>query len=361
MMNPDKKLLREFIEETLKEDLGGDYAGLGFDGGMGGGYGMGGGLGSASGMYKAFIQPFVDVVQVTAGKTKELTNRAILLARVALEAIKRTFIPSLKNHFDDIFEEENAELDRIKNEYADAYASTWEVLKDADIAIMAFMYRPDLVLTALAAKSAPGAIARTLSVLSGGKLDLSMEKLKLMFKLPQSSGKHHKSTFDDHADSMGMGGGYGGGMGGYWGESVIREADDQVDDERIQKFVKNKKVRSIIMSNPDVQAIAKISQKLTRDTLNNVYDDASKVAAAKTFNDLKKIVPGFNIEQFNDLEGDERSAAETASVKLAKETMKSFYIQKLTKQVEGAIKSGVPEGHPWVTDYMATIAKIKQL
>ena len=214
-----KKLLRECIKETLlSEDMGGDYAGLGLDPMAGSPYGAH--FASGDQLYNIFIKPFADVVGVAAGKTKEVSVKAQTLLKVTFESVLTTLLPIFKDKYEEIFASEKQKIDQIKSEYADVYQATWDAFQDADVMIAAFMFRPDLFITAQFAKKAPRAAAEILSVLSGGSLD---NILRGILKGGGERKRGHRGT----SDSGGTGGGdpygyTGGGDGmGMYGESVF--------------------------------------------------------------------------------------------------------------------------------------------
>ena len=41
--------------------------------------------------------------------------------------------------------------------------------------------------------------------------------------------------------------------------------------------------------------------------------------------------------------------------------MKEFYVKQLEGQVKAAVEAGVPQSHPYVTDYQKVIQRIKSL
>ena len=118
MGSKDERLLREYITVVLREDgyggfggYGADYAGLGIDPMAC----MPGRVHYTDGdaMYKTFIKPFVDVVGVAAGKTKELSQRAVTTAKVAFESIMTTLIPVLTDDYAEVFRQEHEEIQKI--------------------------------------------------------------------------------------------------------------------------------------------------------------------------------------------------------------------------------------------------------
>lgn len=331
-----KVLLRECIQEILKED---DYGGLGMSDAMVGPYGMH--YASGEQLYNIFVKPFTDVVGVAAGKTKELSEKGQTLLRVAFESVATTLIPILKDSYGEIFEKEKEQIDKIRSEYSEVYNATWEAFRDNDVLVAAFMYRPDLFLTAKFAEKAPKAAAKLLSVLSGGKLD------NIMAKLLKGGGGSKK----DSREGPGMP-----------FESVIRE-DEGEPQNPLTKLVSNKKVKEVLAQSQLTQKMTQQGQELVRGTLKQVFDQAQAVVGAKSLQDLQqklgKKLPG--MDKLQQVPQQERQKAEQDLLKGAKAGMKEFYVKQLEGQVKAAVDAGVPQEHPYVKDYQGVISKIKAL
>lgn len=343
--------LREFIREHVKDALNEDSA-YSYFGDMGtgmGGMGMGGAhYASADQMYQIFVKPFADVAKVAAGKTKEVSQRAQTLAKVALEAIATTLVPALEDKYDDIFEDEQSRLEAIRSEYADAYASTWEAFNEMDVLIAAFMYRPDLFLTAKFIKKAPKVAANILSVLSGGSLDnlikraFSKEPIKI-------------SNFLKGPEGPGMP-----------IESVIREKDDDATAspaDNLITLLSNPKVKKALSSDPNSKRMSSESQEATRQTLEDVFVQAQSVLKAKDLNDVQKIigkqVP--EIAKLQQLPPEQRNSVEATMLNGIKSGMRSYYAGKLKARAQEAVSSGVSESHPFVQDHLSVAKKIESL
>lgn len=341
-------LLRECIQEVLKEDEGGgggDYGGLGLDSMAGMPYGMH--YASKDQMYQIFVKPFADVVGVAAGKTKELSQKGQTLLKVAFESLATTLIPILKDSYGEIFEHEKQQIDKIRSEYADVYKATWDAFNEADVLVAAFMYRPDLFLTAQLAKQAPKAAAKLLSVLSGGALD------KVLGGILKGGGGGSKGG---HAAK---------GEGSFpWSEGLVREAGEQPEGEsKLEKLVNHKKVKQLLANSQKVQQMTQVGQGLVQDTLKQVYEQASGVLQAKSLQDLQaklgKKLPG--LDKLAQVPQQERQGAEQELMKGIKQSMKEFYTKQLEGQVKAAVEAGVPKEHPYIRDYAGVISKIKAL
>lgn len=338
-----EKLLRECIQEMLTEDegggYGGDYGGLGLDSMAGSPYGMH--FASQDQLFKIFVKPFTDVVGVAAGKTKELSTKGQTLLKVAFETLATSLIPILKDSYSEIFADEKAKIDKIRSDYADVYGATWEAFKESDVLIAAFMFRPDLFLTAQLATKTPKVAAKLLSILSGGSLDNLLGKL---LKGGGGGGKKHSPE----GPGMPL-------------ESVLREKDDEKQgDNKLAKLLSNKKIKRVLANSQKVQQMSAVGQELVKSTLKTVLTQAQGVLGAKSLQDLQsklgKKLPG--MDKLAQIPQQERQAAEQQLIVGVKKSMKEFYIKQLEAQVKSAVEAGTPQDHPYVKLYTDVISKI---
>lgn len=339
-MTPTQRLLREYVQEVLNEDDGGDYGGL--TGGEGGSGGSGNPYGSGKDLYNAFVKPFVNVFQTAAGKAKELSVSTQTLAKTAYEVLATSLVPFLQDDYERIFADEKRNIDKVRKEYSKVYQDTWDAFKSSDLCVAAFLYRPDVFLTAGFAKTAPKAAAKLLSVLSGGKLNKALQKYKLL--AGTTDVKMKWSTPVDWSGPM---------------EGVIHEAGEPP----IVKFVNDERVKKILADSQVVKQMMSAGQELVHGTLKNVYREASGVLGAKSVEDLQskigKKLPG--MDKLNAVPEQERPAAEQALLTATKASLKQFYAKSLQLQVDKAVKQGVPQDHPFVAVYTKVIEKIKAL
>lgn len=338
-----KVLLQEYVKTLLNEDEGGgDYGGLDPVGDNP--YGVH--YASQDQLYKIFVKPFTDVVGVAAGKTKELSQKAQTVLKVAFETVATSLVPVLKDSYGEIFANEKEEIDKIRSQYSDVYNATWEAFQESDVLIAAFMYRPDLFMTGAFAHKAPKAAAKLLSVLSGGSLD------KLLHGILSSGGGGKKT---DHSEGPGVP-----------MEGVVYEDDEKKPNGKVDKLaqvIDNKKVKEVIAANPMVQKMTQAGEAMTRNTLKKVYGQVQAVMGAKSLQELQnklgKKLPG--MDKLQQVPQQERQVAEQDLLKGVKSGMKEFYIKQLEGQVKAAVDAGVPQDHPYVHDYQSVIAKIKAL
>lgn len=329
----NEQLIRRHVRKIILEDDGGAYGGWG-DAGAGGAYGMH--YASKDQLYNIFIKPFVDVVQVGAGKAKELSIKTQTLVKTVFDVAATTILPGLSQNYSEIYEKEKNALDKIRSQYSSVYGATGDAFKEADVMIAAFMFRPDLILTTQFVRKTPKVAAKLLSVLSGGKLDDVLGKLLHSEK--------SKSTF----------------------ESVLHEKDDKKnknndDAEKLIALVKNDKVKKLLANSDEVQKLSRIGKEIVLGTLKDVIKSANLVLSATNVKQLEKPL-GKKIPELNQLSkvpDSEKQAAEKQLLKTIKLSMKEFYIKQLEAQIKSVVSAGLSQDHPYVKSYLIAISKIK--
>ncbi len=327
-------LLREYVQAILSED--GDGFGMGdmFGAGGGGPSGYGMHFGSEDEMYKIFVKPFVDVVQVTAGKSKEVSQRLQTLLHTAFETVATTVIPVLSSDYGKIFAKEEQRLSKIKSEYADVYKATWDAFKDHDVMCAAFFYDPVSFLTAEFVSNAPAAAFKVMSILSGGTIDNELLQIK---KTLAPSGKKH--------------------------EGVMKEDEGKDKPTRVAQALSNKELLDKLSQSQKLQQLKREGQAMVRETLKDVFKHAQGVMRAKNVADLQRLVkkPIKGLDKLQQVPEQERAQGEQQLLKGVKESMKAFYVKSLEAQVKEAVSAGTPQTSQYVQDYVGVINKIKNL
>lgn len=336
------RLLREYVREILSEDDGyGDLYAV--DAGMNP-YGVS--FGSGEELYNIFVKPFTDVVKTAAGKTKELSQKAQTVVKVAFEAAATSLIPVLRDSYSEIFAKEKEEIEQIRKEYSDIYQSNWDAFQDNDVMVAAFMYAPAFVITAKLANKSPKATLNLISVLSGGSLDPWISRVKDKYGMDVKS----KANAPAHgqASDIPM-------------EGVIREDADQLPP--IGDVLANKKVLARLDSSPKVKEMEQRGRSMVRNTLQKVVKQATGVLKAQSLQDLqaKTGTKLKGMDKLAQIPEQERRSAEQELLAGAKKGMKAFYVKSLEGQVKKALEAGVPENHPFVQDYRKVIARVQSL
>lgn len=360
----NKKILKEYISEIIKED---DIFGGG--GGGGGGAGVGNissyaaaasgadgsnpnwsrsggfakwtGAGSGVDMYTAFVKPFANVIGVAVGKTKELARRSITVLQVAFETIMTTLLPFLVDSYDEIFDQEAQDIDKIKSEYSSYYEATSESLSGG-ATVFALIAFPGATLLGKFAEKGPQAAKSILSVATGGVSDKY---------LGENSNKNPTNIFDSYAKSY---------------QELLFEAEkdngDKIKKEKTlaDKLGSKKFIDAMLNRSPTMLASSRDAQEIYKKTLNNALVQASQVLAANSISDVEKAT-GQKLASAKELEKvdpAERKKAEQELLKTVKKSAKEVYIARLESQVK-PVAAAFGEDHPYVQGYRDVIRKIK--
>jgi len=344
-----EKLLREYVREVLAEDGHGGDGGAGdimMAGSMMSPYGMH--FGDSNDLYKIFIKPFADVVQTTVGKTKELSQSAQTLTKVAFKAVATSLIPVLSRDYGKIFKKEKIEMDKIRKQYGDVYKSNWDAFKDNDVLALAFMYSPAAMLTLQFARKSPGAAASMISALSGGELDGFLSKIAQKFP-----------NFNTPGGPTGLGR-KDNGPGTI--ESVIRE-DEGKKKPDAAALLSSDKVKHALQNSQVVRQMEQSGKAIVRNTLEQVFKQAQGIMTAKTLQDVQHKTGAQlkGMDKLAQVPEQERVKLEQAILDGAKKSMKSFYVKNLQAQVKQALDGGISPDSPYVQDYQNVIRKIEAL
>jgi|SRR5579863_4002332 len=361
------KLLREYIREVLKEDQGGG-------GGDGGTYydlamadatqnPWGVSFGSGEQLFNIFVKPFTDVVQTAMGKTKELSQKAQTLTKVAFETVATTLIPILTDSYNEIFAKDKERMQKIRQQYGDVYKANWDAFKDNDVQLVGFLYDPARYILGKLLKKSPGVAMDLISTVTGGTIDGWLDKVKEEYGiggdeevatgLDVGGGKKKKKNIEDLIP-----GGYGGGydMGGMGMESVMRE-DGGKAKPTLEQLLSNPKVVQAINGSKLARQMKQQGEAAVREPLQQVFKQAQAVLKANSLQDLQQKLgkPLKGMEKLQQVEPNARQAAEQTMLAGVKKSMKAFYIKSLEQQAKKL------EGSPAVKDYQSVIGKIKSL
>lgn len=353
----NKKLIKEYIELTLKEDdAGGNPAFYGgFDSGMVGPYGVS--FGSREDLVNTFITPFLDVFKTTIGKTKELARKTQTLVWVGLQTVLTSLIPIYGYNYAEVFDKEKKDIEKIRNEYKDVYERTNKALSGSDAAMIAFMASPAIVLGAIGARQSAKSMKNLLSAASGGFSDELYGSTRSKLK---SAGRWmlgddgSKSASNSKTSSSDL------------GESILREEDEDNSKKKMspKDILTNRKFIKKSLDNQKTREMQAAATRLYKKSLNDVYAQAEDVLKnAKTVEDLeksaKKNIP--QVEEIKNLPQDQKAAAEKKLIDGVRKAMKDFYVKNLTAQVNQVMQAGIPKEAQYVQDYLSTISKIKSL
>lgn len=341
-MSANEKLLREYVRTLLREDYGGGDGGYGgYDYGGGGSGGLGGGMGGMWGgpkdLYNIFVRPFTDVVATAAGRTKEMSERGLTLLRVAFESVATTLVPFLRDSYDEIFQKERDQLDKIQREYSEVYKRTADAFDFDDVQLAAFMYSPASAITKKFVRRAPKVAIELISVLTGGTIDPFLEKVKTRYLEEEPGAKKTRR------------------------EGVIRE---DAQRQSIEDILTDPKVIEKVRQGQLAQQMEQQGHAIIRGTLEQVYKQASAVLKANSLEDLQTKIgkPLKGLDKLRGIPKEEREVAEQQILAGTKKSMKSLYVKGLEAKLQAATKGGVfGDDNPYVRDVQAVISKIKAL
>jgi hypothetical protein len=350
-MKPEQ-LLREYVRVLLSEDDGGVYGDLAITDATMNPYGIS--FGSGDDLYRVFLKPFVDVVDTAQGKTKELSQKAQTLAKVAFEAIATSLVPVVSDSYKEIFAKEKEHIDKIREEYHDVYASNWDAFRDNDVMCTAFCYDPTAVLGLKLAKQSPRIAIKFISTLSGGTLDSWLEKVKHNFGISDKdeepkTGLDFKGHGPENAVPM---------------ESLVREdAEGSEKKPSLSQVLTSPKLIEKLKQSPVVQKMEQEGRGMVRSTLAQVYKQAQGVLKANSLQALEQATGSKlkGTEKLSQVPQEDRAKLEQATLAGARTSLKAFYIKNLEGQVKKALSSGIPQDSDYVKDYQRVIARVKAL
>ena len=212
LTNTERRLIQEYVRLVLLEDEGGGEGGGGasFDsiGGVHTGQGFTWGKIDTdfkqSGIYKAFVKPFVDVIQTAAGEGQKTLVRARGAVKTAFEVVKSVVLPFYSTKYKQIFDEQDKLLDTIEKKYEDVYRSTDKALwENNDFIFFAFISNPTAFVTTQFFRKAPGAVTGIIGTLLGeepniGKITKFLDGV-YEHEAPNVVSKYASQYFNRHA------------------------------------------------------------------------------------------------------------------------------------------------------------------
>jgi len=197
MNSKSEILLKEYVKNTLQLIKEQEQESTDFGGYYGASYGGARSAAEVSpgGLMDTFITPFTDVFKTAVAATKEITTDAASLLRVSFRAAISTILPFIGARYDDIFEERDKRIAKIRDENRDVYERTSAALGSGDAKLFGFMFSPGLFLGGATAFKSPSATKSLLSVATGGISDSALEGAKKRWEIFQEktlSGEKYK-------------------------------------------------------------------------------------------------------------------------------------------------------------------------
>lgn len=392
----EKQKLQRLIETIVKEELGSLKEGWITDDPF---IGM-------------FIQPFTDIFNTAKAELTKVTatvfeNAKKLAKQTVYFAVPFIGAAAVKKAEEEAKEAIQNKIASVNEEHREVYERTYEALRNPDVLGFTFLLDPVLPLTenfALGvklAKDAPVPLLSTLEVLTGGHPKVT--ELKNQYKQAiavepsQLGGRGWGPGGGGGGWGYGLGGGFDGGFGGgdgggggeaamHDGKPVIKEQQQQQlpakqqqqkarfsrkggqqNQQRkqdpakmlaaqVQQLLKDPEIKRRVQSSPIVKDFQEAG-------VEAVVNSIKPVMAAKSYEDLKKVVPDFDkIEkQIEKQIPDEKATPEQLEeyrqsfVEEFKELYKQMFIERIKKTLS---KEAGPAGNKLLN---AILQKIKSL
>ena len=374
-----EQLIREYVVAVLKEDeenpaFYGQSTGGMLD------------IGSAGDILDLLgVKGVINLGKTVAGKTKELTTRLRTALNVMKGTIVSSFCPFVGYDYSDVFDKEEADLKKVRQEYKDVYDATDAVFKDNDMAMFAFMANPGIFLGSKMASAAPEAAKTMLSSATGGKSDEILNDIIEDLKdsdrwlageddkerATRLKRKKERRKARDKGKDTSSPLSLFGGMSDGWtprGARLTEEGEKKKKKLSLADLLRNKDlIAKIIDSSEELQNAMKQSTAIYRKTLQAAVAEAKKALDAVTYESIvkntQKKTPEFieQVKAIAAMPSADQKAAQQQVVSLAKTELKKKFLEKLTKRVDAAVKAGADENSQLVQDHAAAIKKIQAM
>jgi hypothetical protein len=361
-------------KRVMFEDDGGG-AGWGGDMGGYGGFGMGG-MGSGGNIvsdqliYKTFISGWVDLFKTAKSATKSIAASSIATLKIALASVVNAVIPWYKENYDAIFEQLKKSQQTIRQQHEPVYRSIVQsLLENDDFLVSAFFYdpkhffntaitNPSTFVTTMGALKAPGAVAETLDVLTGGGM----------------LGKALKNTYGSSKDwtqiqtklKTVLGSAVMSKLFGQMGETNLHSGDflllEETSDSKQDSLTKDQITVIKLLLNPEViKQVLSSSEAKSLVTQQHVVVDKALAEVVKTVqqlqqtNDVQQIIKltGKDIKDVDKLSDEEKQKL----VSEIKSTVQKLYVKMLSTELEHLAKY-MPKNHALVQAYAKAIKAI---
>lgn len=365
---------KQYLKQLLKEEGGdsgmaGGGSGFGF-GDMGGMGGMGGmySMGSTEGLYNTFVKPFVEVIQTTSGVTKEFMRRVSTTVSVAFEVVLTTFIPVIRDSYDEIFENERRDIEALREKYKAIYASNEEMFYHSDMNVLAFSISPVNYFTGIFFRKSPKAAQKAFEIVTGDNSTVKywFKRLSMLHDFTGSDRDWQKAEwqynlqrrrFDDDAIRGGQ---------RKRGESVearpvITEGDQSwkkdAYKELINDMMNDQQVIDAIEKSSVVRGMHDDAVKIVKKFHHAVKVEADSANDIKDFNSLKSYVKATGnskaIDSLNKFENaikqpqkqqqEEKptNTVQTEGSQLTPETIVPKFVTQVKRAIKGIFGSGI--------------------
>lgn len=261
--NNNKDILKEFIDSVILKEL----------------------EGGENQLYKAFIQPFVDVGKTAAYGLETLSAQVQTVVKGFFLGLFPLFVPFIEYDFKTFQQQEKEKLGAVRKKYEKVLESNLEAIQSNDAFGLAFLLAPGVTLAGQLATKTPAAALRILELLVGGSPLLAGVRNSL--NTVSGMGFHDPGGGNTN---YGPGGGdydfHGGGDDmGYGG--IYEEAEPTNPDatREIQKLLKNKEfIKQVEESD--------IAKQMHRDAVKILLDHIKKFTSLNDYNKMRRLAKG---------------------------------------------------------------------
>lgn len=297
--------IRSYIHLIVEDDAGGNPAwGPGGDWvpGMIGPYGMT--FGSGKDLLDTFVTPFTDAFKTALSKSKEVTRKGGTLIWNGVQTALSTLIPVYGYRYKKIFENEQAAIEKIRNENKEVMSRINDSFK-GDGAVLAFMSNPGLAIAAISAHKSPKVAKEVASILTGGESDDILKK--------------------------------------YFGVKENKQVNENLGGDFVREF----------NATPAAKKIQNVAKTLYEKSLKQVYNEFSKVNRSNSLEDVAR-----NAGKQIDIKTDNQRANNIVLSQVKKATQ-DFYVKNLEAMVKSAEEGGADQNSDYIIDVKKVIEKIK--
>jgi hypothetical protein len=309
----NEQLIKEYVKCILSEE---DFGGSG--GGVYGGYMN---FGTPDDLYNTFVKPFTDVVQTTAGKTKQLSTNIQASLKVTVGSVIAAVVPFLELKTKEIFADEKQRLASIENEYAAVYKANFDALKTADAKMFTFLLDPAKYLVPRVIKTSYKTTRQLLDVLSGGKI-LS---------------KHSPEKQKTQKESKTI----------------------EISQLLVEKKVSFEDAVNIALSSDYAQKMMKTAKKSLIMTLDDIIKPVVTVYKSNSIDDIKGMIDEKGLKKLN-IDDINKSFSQIKSALL--NMVKTTSAELIKSRIEGAKKDGIPPDNAYFKihdEYLKKLDSIK--
>lgn len=350
--------VRRIVRDVLVEDDFGDYGGMGDYGGGS----MGGDPWSGS-LYKILVEPFVDVGKVAMGAAQDITSKGRQVIETAMQGLASIVIPGLAAEYDTIKKAEQKRAAEIKQKYGDVLKRI-DASFEGDATGFAFMLAPAHFITKTVletsakplTKSAVSAILATLDTVTG-RLDTVTGMTDKVRKTLGLEGGGSKKSDDDAWSGL---------MRSMSGESQHRHGDlltEEKDGQKrvvavLRRLVADPQVRAAMADSDILRQMKADAESMVSGTLMKLVGVAEAVVAAKSLQELGKVI-GKPLVLPKELQGDDAAQAEAMVVAQVKKGAKALLVTQMAREAEALKAQGIDADHPYARAYARAIDKVK--